>query len=82
MLCDVIYCYLIFNTYSCCLLCGTKEHSQPENPRFPPGAAAQTSVLVLAGRLGTANGRMDMGASINGGIPKMMVYSGKSYFDG
>ena len=53
--------------YSYCLLCGTKEHLQsqgfvfvvpPENPRFPPIAAAQTSVLFLtAGQLGTANGR-------------------------
>ena len=69
MLCDVMWCYVIFNMYSYCLLCGTKEHLQsqgfvfvvpPENPRFPPIAAAQTSVLFLtAGQLGTANGRME-----------------------
>jgi hypothetical protein len=61
--------------YSYCLLCGTKEHLQsqgfvfvvpPENPRFPPIAAAQTSVLFLtAEQLGTANGRMDMTSSYN-----------------
>ena len=74
-LCDVMWCYVIFNMYSYCLLCGTKEHLQsqgfvfvvpPENPRFPPIAAAQTSVLFLtAGQLGTANGRMDMTSSYN-----------------